>query len=390
MSLAPLRKVLTDLEEQQILAVSKLGMDNPDVIPMWYGESDLPTPDFICKAALPGQRPRDTMYTHKRGIPPLRQAIRRYTEALYDVPLDEERITVTTSGMTAIMLTLQMILNPGENVLIVSPVWPNAQAAVRLLGGEPRFVTLDATEEGFALDLDKLFDACDDNTRAIFINSPNNPTGWMMDNAQQRAVIEFAREKGIWVIADEVYARMVYDRRAAPSFLEVAKPEDPLFVINSFSKSWAMTGWRLGWIVHPERVGYYLGNTIEYNYSCVQPFLQHAGVTAMCDGEGFVREMVEYCRKGRAVISEAFPKIDGIEGYREADASFYAFFRVRGVKDTLRYAQRLVTDAGIGIAPGTAFGPGAEGWFRLCFAQRPELLQEAMRRLAGAVGRIPG
>lgn len=385
---APLRDTIRNLEEQQILAVSKLGLGDPTVIPLWYGESDLATPDFICAAATPGQRPRDTMYTHKRGIPPLVSAIAGYTGALYGNRVTEERVSVSISGMAAIMVTLQTMIDPGDEVVVVSPVWPNAQAAVRILGGVVRFVTLDAGPAGFTLDLAKLFDACGARTKAIFINSPNNPTGWMMPAEQQQAVLSFAREKGIWILADEVYARMVYDRKAAPSFLEIAGPEDPVVAVNSFSKSWAMTGWRLGWLVHPLGLGPVLGNTIEYNFSCTPPFLQHAGVVAITQGEDFVAGMVDYCREGRAVMDRALPAIPGVTGYRSPEASFYAFFRIEGVADTLTFAQKLVTQAGVGIAPGTAFGPGAEGWFRLCFAQSPALLEEAVSRLAKGIAAL--
>ncbi len=378
---AGVRDAVAEIEKQQILAVAEVAFDDPDVIALWYGESDLTTPSFIREEAMRALGAGDTFYTLKRGIPDLLDAIAAYTSNVYDIPMEADRVTLASSGMTAIMLALQSILNAGENVIIVSPVWPNAQSAVRVLGDEPRYVTLENDGSGFALDLEKIYAATDEKTRAVFVNSPNNPSGWVMPSEQQAELMEFCRSKGIWIIADEVYARMVYDGKAAPSFLTVSRPDDPLLVINSFSKSWAMTGWRMGWITHPASMGDLIGNLIEFNYSCVPPFLQPAAAKALREGEGFVAEMVDYCRQARDIVSQRLPSIPGIKGYQPPAASFYAFFQVDGVTDTLGFAQDLARNGKVGIAPGTAFGPGAEGWFRMCFAQKPERILTAMDRL---------
>jgi len=383
-----IRPQVAGIEEQQILAVSRLALGDPSVIPLWYGESDIPTPQFICEAAAEAMRAGETFYTHKRGIPELRQALAGYMGRLYGRDVDVERVSVTSSGMTAIMMMLQCMVDPGDNVIIVSPVWPNAQSAVRLMGGEPRYVTLDPGGNGWHLDMGKLAAACDARTRAIFVNSPNNPTGWMMPAGQLAEMLALARERGIWILSDEVYARMVYDRPAAPSFLEVAEPDDPVIVINSFSKSWAMTGWRMGWLVHPPEHGDLFGNVIEFNYSCVAQFLQRAGVTAIEQGGPFVAEMLSHCRRGRDIVDSRLPRLKGVTDYRTPEASFYAFFRIDGVTDSLGYARDLVRGAHVGIAPGTAFGPGAETWFRLCFAQTEDTLNEAFDRLEGALGTV--
>lgn len=376
-----LRDAVTSIEKQQILAVSELALGDKSVIPLWYGESDVPTARFICEAAAEAMYAGETFYSHKRGTPELIGALSAYLGDLYGRPVARERISVTSSGMTAIMLCLQCIVDAGDNVIVVNPVWPNAQSAVRVLGGEVRYVTLDATEGRWSLDMDRLVDAMDGRTRAVFVNSPNNPTGWVMPGEQQREMLQHCRKRGIWIVSDEVYARMVYEGRSAPSFLEIAEPDDPVLVINSFSKSWAMTGWRIGWIVHPARIGDLLGNMIEFNYSCVPPFLQRAATVAITEGEPVVEEIVDYCRRGRDVISQRLPSMPRIEGFAPPEASFYAFFRIAGVEDSLAFAQDLVRRAKLGVAPGTAFGPGAERWFRLCFAQTPQRLAEAMDRL---------
>jgi aspartate/methionine/tyrosine aminotransferase len=286
--------------------------------------------------------------------------------------------------MTAIMIATECLIGAGDNMVMLSPIWPNIFYAVWTMGGECRHVRLDDGERGWRLDLDKLFDACDERTRAIFIASPSNPTGWMMSVDEQRAVLEFARRRGIWIIADEVYHRIVYDRPVAPSFLELAEPEDALFVVHSFSKSWAMTGWRLGWLTHPASLGDKMGDLSGINNTGATTFVQHAGVAAIRDGEPFVAEMVEYCRRGRDFI---YQRLAGLERIRLTPpaAAFYAFLKVEGLEDDLAFAQDLVKTARVGLAPGTAFGPGNEGYLRLCFASAEAKLSEAMHRIEAAL-----
>jgi len=382
---APLiRQRIRDLETQQILQVSSLALGDPDVIPLWYGESDLATPDAVKQAAADALAAGHTFYTHKRGIPELVSAIADYTAGLYGIAMDPDRVTVTSSGMTGIMLVMQMLLDAGDNAVIVGPVWPNAPSTVEVLGAEPRAVALRFGNAGWELDLEQAFAVCDARTRAIFVNSPGNPTGWMMTAADQRALLEFARARGIWIVADEVYGRIVYDRPAAPSFLEFAEPEDRVIVVNSFSKTWAMTGWRVGWLTHPPAVGDYLANLVEYNTSGTPAFLQHACVTAIETGEPFVAEMVARCRRGRDVIGRCLSGLPRVR-YRAPDAAFYAFFAVEGMTNSLDFAKRLVREAGVGLAPGIAFGPQGEGWLRLCFARAPAVLEQAVERLTPAL-----
>lgn len=378
---APVRPNVAEIERQQILAVAEIAFDDPDVIPLWYGESDISTPKFICDAAASSLADGETFYSHKRGMPDLIQSLTDYTNRLYGTALEPDRFSLTASGMSGIMLCLQAIIEQGDNAVIVSPLWPNAQSTVRVLGGDVRYVALDAGDTGFSLDLDKIRASTDDRTKIIFVNSPNNPTGWVMPSEQQAELLAFARERGIWIMADEVYARMVYDGGVAPSFLTHARPDDPLIVVNSFSKSWAMTGWRIGWLIHPPSLGDLMGNLIEFNYSCVPPFLQRAAKVAIDDGEGVVTEIVDYCRRARDIVCQRLPAMPRVQGFQPPEASFYAFFKIDGGTDTLAVAQDIVRKAKVGIAPGSAFGPGAEGWFRICFAQNPERISEAMNRL---------
>jgi len=384
---APIRDRVANIPSSRIADVASLGRDNPDVIPLWFGEGDLTTPEFISEAAIKALKAGHTFYTWQRGIPELRQAIAEYTTRLYGNTCKADRITVTSSGMQAIALSCQSIMDPGDNAVVVSPVWPNIVSAVEVMGAEVRQVPLQFENERWSLDLDKVFAACDERTKVIFVNSPSNPTGWMMKSDEQLAVLEFCRKKHIWLMADEVYARLVYDGEVAPSFLHHARPDDPLLVMQSFSKPWAMTGWRLGWLTSPHEFGEMLAKVIQFNISGSPAFLQHGALAAIKDGEPFVKHMVDRCRAGREQVIQrlaAHPKVK----VQRPEAAFYAFFSVEGMKDSFDFASRLVLDAKVGVAPGVAFGEGGEGYLRACFASAPERLSRAMDRIESLLDKV--
>jgi aspartate aminotransferase len=377
---ASVREWVADHAPHKILEIVNLASGDPGVIPLWFGESDLPTPEFICSAAAQAMAEGKTFYAARRGLPIVRESLADYMFNLYGREVSVDRITVTTGAINALMLVMQIVLGPDDNVVMVSPAWPNSGATVTVAGGELRPVELTPTNGRLGLDLDRLFAAVDHRTRMIFVNSPSNPTGWVMSKAEQQIVLDFCRVRGLWLLADEVYGRLSYDRKAAPSFLEISEPNDALFVVNSFSKTWAMTGWRIGWLVAPKEFGRILESLIDYNVSGVPTFLQPAAVAALRGGEHFVRHMVEYCRQGRDLVVEGLGAIPRVR-LAPPEATFYAFFQVEGIADSFEFAKHLVRKAGVGLAPGAAFGPGGEGWFRLCFARSKPIIEEAVDRL---------
>lgn len=381
---ARLRQNIVDMPAQLIGEVSRLGMGQDGIFPLWYGESDIPTPAFIANAAHDAMLAGETFYTHKLGLPVLRQALADYMTGLYARPVPMKRVSVTPSGMNAIMLALMATLNAGDNMVLIDPVWPNCEQSALAMGASVTRVSLGQQNGVWQLDVEKLKEACTAGTRVIFLNSPGNPTGWMIERDQQQQILDFARERGIWIVADEVYTRLVYDRPVSPSFIDIAEPEDPLIVINSFSKSWAMTGWRVGWMVTPEWVTDALFSMIEYNTSCVPPFLQKGALAAVTQGEPFVAEMVARCRAGREAIVPALQALPQVK-IDPPRAAFYAFFQVEGVQDSLAFAQELFRQTKVGIAPGRAFGDGGEGWLRLCFAKDPATLAIAAERLGNFI-----
>jgi aspartate/methionine/tyrosine aminotransferase len=376
-----IRDAIRGLKASRIAEISALGMGDPTVIPLWYGESDLATPDYIGAAAAAAIRAGHTFYTYKAGLPELRAAIGAYLSRLHAKPIAADRVLVTSSGMTALMLVAEALIDAGDNLVILAPVWPNIAAAVSIMGGEPRLVTLDPVPGGgWRLDPERLFAACDARTRGVFVNSPANPTGWVISPAEIATLLELARRRGLWLIADEVYSRIAYGNRSAPSFLDQAEPDDRLIVVNSFSKNWAMTGWRLGWLVTPPDLFAEIEKLVEFNTSGSPTFLQHAGIVAIRDGETFIADFVARCRAARDVA------IDALRAYRRVEVAppegaFYAFLRVDGVTDSLAFAKEVLHRTKVGLAPGSAFGPMGEGYLRLCFARDPAVIAAAVERL---------
>jgi aspartate aminotransferase len=370
------------LEDSPIVDVWRLGYGRPEVIGMFAGEPDVPTPEFICQAASRALFEGKTFYSPNRGIIELREALGDYLRAVYGVTIPQQRIALTSSGMSAVMLIAQATVVPGDNVVTVTPSWPNIMRAMQICGAEAREVPMTASNAGWSLDLDAVFQACDARTKVIYLASPGNPTGWMIEREQAQSLLDFARAHNVAILSDEVYHRTVYDRNAAFSFLEIIRPDDPVFVVNSFSKAWAMTGWRLGWMVYPEGLVANIEKLIQFNTSGAPEFLQHGAIAALREGEPFVKQFAERCGAGRNVVNERLGRMKRVRNIPH-HGSFYAMFEVDGMTDTLGFCKRAVAEGKVGMAPGIAFGKGAERHIRLCYAKSPEVLHEAMDRLEG-------
>ncbi|HVL76148.1 MAG TPA: pyridoxal phosphate-dependent aminotransferase [Noviherbaspirillum sp.] len=379
-AIAPLaRPIVQNLGASRIREVANAGIGLPDVLPFWFGEPDQETPDFIRAAAKEALDAGDTFYTHNLGIAPLREAIASYLSALHQ-PIDAGRITVTSSGVSALMLVAQLIINPGDRVVAVTPLWPNLVEIPKILGAEVEQVPLQFGQT-WELDVQRLLEALTPGTRAVLLNSPNNPTGWVITAEQQEIILAHCRKHGIWILADDVYERLVYDgARCAPSFLDLAEPQDRIVSANSFSKSWLMTGWRLGWIVAPQPMMADLGKLIEYNTSCAPGFVQRAGIVAVERGNEIIAHTVERYRAARDYLYQRLNAMPGVTTPLPKGA-MYLFFRVDGERDALALCKRLVVEAKLGLAPGSAFGPEGEGYVRWGFASSLERLGEGADRL---------
>jgi aspartate/methionine/tyrosine aminotransferase len=381
-----IRPGIDSLEDSPILGIFREGFRVPGIIPMWAGEPDMATPQFICDAASRALAEGRTFYSDNRGTPATRAAIAGYHKRIFGVDISDDRIAFTFSGMNAVMQVAQALVTTGDNAIAITPCWPNVCRALQINNATVREIAMSHGDDGWRLNLRHVFDACDGRTRVIYIASPGNPTGWMIGRDQAQQLLDFCRSKNIALLSDEVYHRIVYDRPAAFSFLEIAAPTDPVFVINSFSKSWAMTGWRIGWLVYPEGCTGAFEKLIQFNTSGGLEFMQAAAIEAIEHGEAFVADFVNHCRTGRDIVAHrlaAMPRIHAIP----SQGAFYAMFEADGVSDTFAFCKRAVHEARIGMAPGTSFGKGAEKAVRLCYAKSPALLHQAMDRLEEFVAR---
>ena len=379
------RDAVQQLNSSTIREVANAGMGQKDMVAFWFGEPDQVTPEFIRTAAIDALNAGDTFYTQNLGITPLREAIADYVSGLHR-KTTSENIAVTNSGMSALMITTQALVGPGDRVVIVTPVWPNLVEIPKILGAESVTFALTFSADGWNLNMDRLLSALTPDTRAVYINSPNNPTGWTIDIESQRAILDHCRKHGIWILADDAYERLYFgnDSGLAPSFLDIADPDDRLVSTNTFSKAWQMTGWRLGWIVLPKALAPGVATLIEYNTSCAPGFIQSAGVTAISEGENAVRQFNTRLKRARDVLFERLAMLPEVETSLPSGA-MYAFFRLPGAENSLAFCKNLVNSAGLGLAPGIAFGPEGEGFVRWCFAASEERLEEGFERLQSAL-----
>ncbi|MGF1455820.1 MAG: pyridoxal phosphate-dependent aminotransferase [Alphaproteobacteria bacterium] len=378
------RDAILDLPPSALTELTRLGVNRTDILPLWFGETDIVTPPFICEAAARAMAEGMTFYGPARGLPALREAIVAYTARHYGMDVDIDRVSVPGSAMLSINIVLQCLVGEGDRIVIVTPQWANISLAAQSRGAEivqvPQTITGEGEAARWTLDLDRLFDACTPGTKALFIGSPANPTGYMTRADEQRAILDMARRRGIAVIADEVYARLAYGMHTAPSYLPLAGDDEPVFIINSFSKIWAMTGWRIGWLTGPRALGETLLHMAGFNNTGVPPFLQHGAIAALEQGEDLVASIQERCATGLAIVEEHLGHHPRIRMARP-EGAFYAFIEIEGVDDSIAFAKALFHTEHVGVAPGAAFGPGNENRVRLCFARRQDQLREALERL---------
>jgi aspartate/methionine/tyrosine aminotransferase len=374
------RAAVRALTASKIRELYNEGLGNPNVLPFWVGEPDEPTPDFIRKAGTDSIAAGELFYTHNLGIPELREALAGYISKLHR-SVDPQQIAVTTAGVNALMVASQLLVDPGDRVVQVVPLWPNLQEIPKILGATVETVPLEFSPSGWKLPLRKLLDALKPGTKALYLNSPNNPTGWTVTASDLKAILQHCRRHGIWIFADDAYERLYFGEQGiAPSFLDISSEEDRLISANTFSKSWLMTGWRLGWLVVPPGLTADLGKLIEYNTSCAPVFVQRAGIAAVKEGEPVIARTRYRFRKARDVLVSELKKIPQIE-VALPTGTMYAFFKVAGVTDSLAFCKKLVRETGLGLAPGSAFGPEGEGFVRWCFAASEDKLADGVARL---------
>ena len=377
-----MRQAVLNLEESMIRQVANAGIGRSDVLKFWFGESDEVTPHFIQDAAIASMQQGETFYAHNLGLPELREAIAGYANGLRAqsaAKIGADRIALTSGGVNALMLATQALVDSGDEVVVVTPVWPNLTGQPAIMGAVIRSVSLKPVAGQWQLDMAELLACVTGKTKLLTLNAPNNPTGWTLSRAEQETILAHCRKTGTWILADEVYERLYYEPTAngcAPSFLDISLPDDRLVVVNSFSKSFLMTGWRLGWLVMPPAMTAQMGKLIEFNTSCTPVFIQRAGLVAIERTLDVTPRVVAHLRSCRDTLIPLLQAIPGVQ-VAPAKGGMYAFFRLEDQTrfgDSLDVAKRLVREAGLGLAPGNAFmvqpGADAQGWLRWCFASQ--------------------
>ncbi len=377
-----MRQAVLNLEESMIRQVANAGMGRSDVLKFWFGESDEVTPQFIRDAAIASMQQGETFYAQNLGLPELREAIAGYANGLRmagAVVIDANRIAVTSGGVNALMLAVQALISSGDEVVVVTPVWPNLTAQPAIMGAVVRSVSLKPMAGAWQLDMAELLAAVTAKTKLLILNAPNNPTGWTLSCDEQQTLLAHCRKTGTWILADEVYERLYFEPTSngcAPSFLDIAQPDDHLVVVNSFSKSFLMTGWRLGWLVMPPAMTAQIGKLIEFNTSSAPVFIQRAGLVAIERTLDVTPGVVAHLKTCRNTLIPMLQALPGVQ-VAPAKGGMYAFFRLEDQArfgDSLAVAKSLALDAGLGLAPGNAFmvNPGADarGWLRWCFASQ--------------------
>ncbi len=389
-SIASLRAEALAPAASGIAEIFKLGGGRPDVIPLWVGEGDLPTPTFARDAARRSLEAGETFYTPQRGLPELRAAITRYMSAHYAPAVSSlprfslDHFCVTAGGMHALQVAFRLVAGPGSEVVVLTPAWPNFAGALLAVGAEPVEAPLEFADgpDGFAwrLDIDRLASTITPEARAIIVNTPGNPTGWMATQSELAAILELARARGLWIIADEIYGRLVYDAPRAPSFHDVMTPDDRVMFVQTMSKNWAMTGLRVGWLEAPPQFASVVENLIHYSITGVPTPIQRAAAAALDDGESFIEAQVARMRKSRDILCGALAATGRVRFARPAGA-FYLFCEFEGFADSRELAFRLLEEAKVGVAPGAAFGAVGETFLRLCFARDPAQIEDAAGRI---------
>ena len=387
-----MRDAIARLQGSLIREIANAGMGRPDVLAFWFGESDEVTPEVIRRAAIESIERGETFYSQNLGLPELRESLARYTSALHPA-VDAARIVVTSGGVSGLMLAVQALVDAGDEAVVVTPVWPNLVAQPAILGATVRCVALEPVDGAWTLNLPALLAAVTPATRVLVVNAPNNPTGWTLTRDEQQRVLDHCRTTGTWIVADEVYERLYFDatpNACAPSFLDIAAPDDRLVVAHSFSKSFLMTGWRLGWLVVPPALVDAMAKLIEFNTSCASVFTQRAALAALAHRDEITPAIVAHLKACRDTLVPLLAAVPGVQ-VALPRGGMYAFFRIEGFDDSMDVARRLVAEAGLGLAPGAAFAPQASGWLRWCFASKdPARLVEGVRRLREWLGAQSG
>lgn len=371
---------LSRVTPSRIRELADVAFSMDGVFRLHFGESNMPTPQYLKEAAYRAMNEGYTFYTENAGLPSLREALADKYYELHQVDLNpSNEIVVTASGVQALNVSIRCVIDPGDEAIVLTPNWPNASAIVSLFGGHPREVPLAWDGARFEIDFDALETALTPNTKLLVYASPSNPLGWVANTAVQQALLDFCRLNKLWLLADEVYERIYYSGPVAPSILRLCSRDDAVIVIQSFSKTYCMTGWRLGWLVARQDLAKKATQLNEFIVSHAPSMVQRAGEVALKQGDTEVGSMVDSLQKRVRFCFETLRSTKSVL-VANPEGAFYLFPRIDGVTDSFSFALTLLKETKVSVAPGVAFGNGGEGSVRICCAADSSVLKPAMER----------
>ena len=380
-----LNKEIISFKETAIMEIANFGRNHEQitghkVYPAWFGEGDASTNQVICDKSIDALNSGKTFYTYQNGIPELRLQLSKYMNEVFNINTKPKNHSVVNGGMMGLRLVCDLIINSGDEVVLVGPVWPNIRSSVLLKKGNIKEISLKLNKSGWEIDFEDLLNSITSKTKMVFVNSPGNPTGWIITKEQQELLLKHTRKLGCWLISDEVYHQITFNGLAAPSFLKFSKPNDRLIVINSASKSFDMTGWRIGWITHPEELDEHIAKLVQITTTGVPEFLQIGFIAALQNYKNITNDLRQRLKNSRDMMFDKLSTWNQVECCIP-EAAFYAFFKVKGMNNSLEFAKKLIIETNVGVAPGIAFGESGEGHLRICFAAKEDFIQEIMSRL---------
>lgn len=387
--MAGIAPIAAGVAYSRVRAIAEIAMRMDGVYPLYFGESNLPTPEFVKRALDKAVRDGFTYYTSNAGLLSLREGIARHYAERQGVTVDAgSQVLVTASGVQALNVSIRCCVDPGDEALVLTPAWPNGAQMVRLIGGKAIEIAQPLEGSRFTIDFAALEAAVTPRTKLLLYTSPSNPLGWVATVEEQKQLLEFARRHGLWLLADEVYERLSWQQEISPSILRLVEPDDAVFVVQSFSKAYCMTGWRLGWVTGRADLVKRATELNEFLVSCPAGFTQRAGEAALEWGEGFVSELRQQLRANRDFCVAQLSKVNGVR-IPEPEGAFYLFPSIAGLTDSFEFAKQCLMETKVGIAPGVAFGPGGEGSIRICYAADRTVLEPAMARLCDYISGLP-
>ncbi|HIJ54843.1 MAG TPA: pyridoxal phosphate-dependent aminotransferase [Deltaproteobacteria bacterium] len=376
----PLARNLSTVAPSRIREIADIAFTMDGVFKLHFGESDMPTPAYIKEAAFQAMNEGYTFYSENAGLLSLRKAIARKYSDLHDVKVDPEtEIVITASGVQALNVSIRCVIDPGDEAIILSPNWPNATSIVSLYGGRPIEIPYTSNRSRFEIDFDAIASAVTPKTRLLVYTSPSNPLGWVANPSEQQSLLDFCRKHRLWLLADEVYERFYYAGPVAPSILKICSRDDAVIVVHSFSKSYCMTGWRLGWMVARSDLIHKASQLNEFIVSHAPSMIQRAGEIALEKGEKDIESMKDSIQERVNFCFKALSSIESVS-LPQPEGAFYLFPRIEGVTDSFSFALSLLKETKVSLAPGVAFGNGGEGAVRICCAADLSVLEPAMER----------